>query len=86
MVIMEDIEMEAGSFVRVSEYGAKGFAYPSDKTIRLLRSCTARCMPGWLPSVGNVAVVIPSVCVRKADRYDDKPNMVVWYEIGGNLG
>ena len=83
---MEDIKMVAGSFVRVSEYGAKGFAYPSDKKIRLLRGCTARRMAGWLPSAGNVAVVIPSSCVRKADRYDDKSNMVVWCEIGGNLG
>ena len=86
MIIMEDIKLKAGSLVRVSEYGAKGFSYPSDKTICLLRSCTARRMPGWLPSEGTVAVVIPSTCVRKADRYDDKTNMVVWCEVGGNLG
>ena len=86
MVTMKDVKLRAGSLVRVSERGAKGFSYPSNKTIRLLRGCTARRMTGWLPSGGNVAVVIPSTCVRKTDRYDDKPNMVVWYEIGGSLG
>ena len=85
-MVPEDINMKAGSLVRASEYGAKGFLYPSEKSFRLLRSCTAKRMPGWQPFGGKVAVVIPSCCVRKADRYDGRSQMVVWYEVGGSLG
>lgn len=76
--MINQIKLEEGYIVRVSEAGERGFFYPSSRKIMIASPCVGSVVSGWLAQEDLVPVSIPSNCVEGVNRYDEKPYMVVW--------